>query len=47
MSSVSELSAGPLFAALHAPAYPRQSFAPELSTTYHDGGNVVRVGKPD
>ena len=45
--SSSELSAAPLFRSMYAPAFPRQSFAPELPTTYHDGGNVVRDGKPD
>ncbi len=47
MSSKSELSAAPLFASLYAPAYPRQSFEPELSPVYYDGGNVSRKGRPD
>lgn len=47
MSSKSELSAAPLFASLYAPAYRRQTFAPELPTTYLDGGNVSRTGLPD
>ena len=47
MSSKSELSAAPLFASLPAPAYRRQTFAPELSPVYHDGGNISRTGKPD
>lgn len=47
MSSKSELTAAPLFASLPAPAYPCQSFAPELPPIYQDGGNVTRNGKPD
>jgi hypothetical protein len=47
MSSASELSAAPLFASLPAPAYRRQTFAPELPTTYDDGENVSRTGLPD
>lgn len=45
--SKSELSAAPLFASLPAPAFPRQSFAPELPSVYLDGENVPRTGKPD
>jgi hypothetical protein len=47
MSSKSEVSASSVFAAMYAPAYARQSFEPELSPIYLDGGNVSRKGKPD
>ena len=47
MSSKSEVSAASVFAAMYAPAYPRQSFEPERSPVYLDGGNVPRKGKPD
>lgn len=47
MSSASELSAAPLFASLPAPAYRRQTFAPELTNAYHDGEGSQCSGKPD
>lgn len=47
MSSASELSAAPFFASLPAPAYRRQTFAPELPDAYHDGEGSQCSAKPD
>lgn len=47
MSSKTEYAAAPIYAAMPVPAYPRQTFAPELSEHYLDGAGVRRKGLPD